>query len=274
MDKAKPIGVFDSGVGGLTVIKRLTSILPNENLVYFGDTARVPYGSKSKQTIIEYAIQASNFLIKKNVKAIVVACNTVSSVAMEILKEKFNIPFIGMIEPGAKFATQFTKNKRVGVIGTNATVLSSAYSYEIKKQNPFIDVYEKACPLFVPLAEEGWINHSATKIIAKEYLKEFKELKIDTLILGCTHYPILADTIQTVMGKKVTLIDSGIAAAREVQEVLNRLDLKTNSGSLGMQDYYVSDMPNKFKNIAELFLGNELKYLQKVELDVLKQLSD
>lgn len=171
MEKEQPIGVFDSGIGGLTVVKRIASFLPEENIVYFGDTARVPYGSKSNDTVIEYGLQDAKFLMHKNVKALVVACNTVSSVALQNLKNIYNVPIIGMIEPGAKMACLETKNKRVGVIGTRATVSNQAYSNAIKKLDPAIKVFEKACPLFVPLAEEGWIKHKATFEIAEEYLK-------------------------------------------------------------------------------------------------------
>ena len=223
MEKEKPIGVFDSGIGGLTVVKRIASALPTEDIVYFGDTARVPYGSKSNSTVIEYSIQDAKFLINKNVKAIVVACNTSSSVAIEELKKNFHVPVIGMIEPGARFALIRLGTGRIGVIGTRATIKNKAYSSEIKKINPDMEVFEKACPLFVPLAEEGWINHKAAYDIAEEYLKDLKKLNIDTLVLGCTHYPILAKVIQDVIGENVKLIDSGIASAEVVKEELRQV---------------------------------------------------
>ena len=269
MEKEKPIGVFDSGIGGLTVVKRIASTLPQENIVYFGDTARVPYGSKSNATVNEYAIQDAKFLINKNVKAIVVACNTVSSVALKKLRENFPVPIIGVIIPGAKTAVKETKNGRIGVIGTRATIGNKAYSEEIKLLNPNAEVFEKACPLFVPLAEEGWIKHKATYEIAEEYLRELRDLNIDTLVLGCTHYPILAEVIQKVIGDNVKLIDSGIASADAVKTELDRYDLHSNQYSLGNQDFYVSDIPVKFKEVAELFLGKEIKQLQKVDLETL-----
>jgi glutamate racemase len=176
MEKEKPVGVFDSGIGGLTVVKRITSILPKENIVYFGDTARVPYGSKSNATVVEYSKQSTRFLIKKNVKIVVVACNTASSVAIEELRKDLNMPVIGMIEPGAQMAVEETKNGRIGVIGTRATINNKAYSKEITKLDPKVEVFEKACPLFVPLAEEGWIKNKATYLIAEEYLKGLKDL--------------------------------------------------------------------------------------------------
>ncbi len=269
MEKEKPIGVFDSGIGGLTVVKRVASALPTENIVYFGDTARVPYGSKSNATVIEYGLQDARFLINKNVKAIVVACNTVSSVALDEIRKKFNVPVIGVIEPGAALAAKETKNGRIGVIGTRATVNNKAYSSEIKKINSSIEVYERECPLFVPLAEEGWIRHKATYDIAEEYLKELRKLKIDTLVLGCTHYPILSGVIQEVIGKNVKLIDSGVASAEVIKKELDRVDLHTNKYSSGSQEFYVSDLPTKFKEVAELFLGQEIKLVQKVDLETL-----
>ena len=269
MEKEKPIGVFDSGIGGLTVVKRIASTLPQENIIYFGDTARVPYGSKSNSTVIEYALQDAKFLINKNVKAIVVACNTVSSIALKELRNNFNVPIIGMIEPGAKSAVKETKNGLIGVIGTRATINNKAYSKEINIIEPDIKVFEKPCPLFVPLAEEGWVNHKATYEIAEEYLKELRDLKIDTLVLGCTHYPILAKVIQEVIGENVKLIDSGIASAEVVNKELDRLDLHSNKYSQGDQDFFVSDIPVKFKEVAELFLGREVNQIQKVDLELL-----
>jgi glutamate racemase len=216
-DKQKPIGVFDSGIGGLTVVKRLASTLPNENIIYFGDTARVPYGSKSNSTVIEYSIQNTKFLLQKNIKALVVACNTASSIAIPDLKKMFDIPIIGMIEPGSRMALSKTHNKKIGVIGTRATISNLAYSKEIKRLNEKAEVFEKPCPLFVPLAEEGWIKHRATYEIAEEYLKELREEEIDTLVLGCTHYPILTEVIQKVIGLNVSLIDSGVASSELIK---------------------------------------------------------
>ncbi len=271
MEKEKPIGVFDSGIGGLTVVKRIASTLPEEDIIYFGDTARVPYGSKSNATIIEYALQDAKFLMTKNVKAIVVACNTVSSIAMDELRKNFDVPFIGMINPGARAAVKNSRNGRIGVIGTRSTISNKAYSQEIKNISADVEVIEKACPLFVPLAEEGWIKHKATYEIAEDYLKELRELNIDTLVLGCTHYPILAEVIQDVIGDSVVLIDSGIASAELVREELNRIDLRTNKFSMGNQSFYVSDIPAKFKEVAELFIGREVNNIQKVDPEVLTE---
>jgi glutamate racemase len=270
MEKEKPIGVFDSGIGGLTVVKRLFSTLPKESIVYFGDTARVPYGSKSNQTVIEYSIQDTNFLLSKNVKAVVVACNTASSIAIEELRKRFDVPVIGMIEPGASMAVKETKNKRIGVIGTRATIGNKAYSNAIKKIDNEIEVLEKACPLFVPIAEEGWVRHKATYEIAEEYLKELREKEIDTLVLGCTHYPILADIIQEVVGKDVKLIDSGVASSEIVKNEIARIGLETNSAVPGQASFYVSDIPTTFKQVAELFLGQPVNEVIKIDLEIIK----
>lgn len=267
MNKNKPIGVFDSGIGGLTVVKRFSKSLPYENIVYFGDTARVPYGSKSNSTVIEYSIQNTNFLLSKGVKAVVVACNTASSVAISELKKRFEIPIIGMIEPGAEMATKKSKNKRIGVIGTRSTISNKAYSKAIKEITSDAKVIEKACPLFVPLAEEGWIDHQATIEIAEEYLKTLREFDIDTLVLGCTHYPILSNVIQNVMGKEVTLIDSGVASAEVVKTDLKKFNLQNTSSEKGKDEFYVSDIPTTFKSVAELFLGRTIKDVHKVDLE-------
>jgi glutamate racemase len=269
MEKEKPVGVFDSGIGGLTVVKRLSSVLPEENIVYFGDTARVPYGSKSNSTVIEYSLQDAKFLMNKNVKAIVVACNTASSIALKHLKENFGVPVIGMIDPGAQAAVNSTRNGRIGVIGTRATINNNAYSQAIKKLSPELQVFEKACPLFVPLAEEGLIDHEATRLIAHEYLTGLREKEIDTLVLGCTHYPLLSKIIQEVVGENVQLIDSGVASAEVVKYELDRHDLHTNRFAVGNQEFYVSDIPVKFKEIAELFLGKPVGDVNKIDLEEL-----
>ena len=267
--KQSPIGIFDSGIGGLTVVKRLAATLPNENIIYFGDTARVPYGSKSNSTVIEYSIQNTKFLLSKNVKAVIVACNTASSMAIPELKNQFKIPIIGMIEPEARMALRKTRNKKIGVIGTRATTGNLAYSSEIKMIDSTTNVTEKPCPLFVPLAEEGWTDHKATYEIAEEYLKELRDIGIDTLVLGCTHYPILTNVIQKVIGHKVSLIDSGVASAEIIKVELRKLDLLTSSTKTGWQEFYVSDIQVKFKEIAELFLGKEIEHVHKVDLEEL-----
>jgi len=266
-NKTSPIGIFDSGIGGLTVAKRIIAMLPNENIVYFGDTARVPYGTKSNETVIEYSYQDAQFLINKNVKLIIVACNTASSIAINKLKEKFNIPIIGMIEPGTHLALESTKNGRIGVIGTNATISNKAYSSELNRVEKDLKIIEKPCPLFVPIAEEGWLDHEATKLIAKEYLQDLIDFGVDTVILGCTHYPLLSGAIQEVMGDSVKLIDSGMAASLEVEDYLNGRGVRNDSNQLGTHQFYVSDLPAKFKSVAERFLGTEVKHIEKIDID-------
>lgn len=271
-DSSAPIGIFDSGIGGLTVVKHLVDALPNENIVYFGDTARVPYGSKSNDTVIEYAIQDAAFLMEFGVKAIVVACNTASSVAIPGLKEKFNVPVIGMIEPGAKYGLGYTSNNRIGVIGTRATINNNAYSKKIREFSGNVEVFEQACPLFVPFAEEGWVDHPATRAVAAEYLKPLKDAGIDTLILGCTHYPILRKIIQEEVGQEIKLVDSGIAASYSVVKELTELDLLNPSNAPGSHLYFVSDLPTTFSFVASLFLGKEIKDIKKVETDYISSL--
>jgi len=266
-NKTSPIGIFDSGIGGLTVAKRIIAMLPNENIVYFGDTARVPYGSKSNETVVEYSYQDAQFLINKNVKLIIVACNTASSIAIDKLKEKFDIPIIGMIEPGTHLALESTKNGKIGVIGTEATISNRAYSNELHSINKDLSIIEKPCPLFVPIAEEGWLDHEATKLIAREYLQDLIDFGVDTVILGCTHYPLLSGVIQKVMGDDVKLIDSGMAASLEVEDYLNGRGVRNDSNQLGTHQFYVSDLPAKFKSVAERFLGTEVKHIEKIDID-------
>ncbi len=264
---SKPIGVFDSGIGGLTVVRTLMQQLPHENIVYFGDTARVPYGPKSSQVVREYAAQDTDFLISQNVKMIVIACNTVSSVALDVVQKRAKIPVVGVIQPGAENALQATKNKRIGVIGTLTTILSKTYTNTIRQLDSSIEVFSKSCPLFVPLAEEGFIEHPATELIAKEYLFELKLKKIDTLILGCTHYPILKNIIQKVMGGSVRLIDSGEAAAARVEKILDSEGLRNPSKLKANVKYFVSDIPHKFIEVGERFLGQKMGVVKKVHVE-------
>ncbi|MGB9772826.1 MAG: glutamate racemase [Bacteroidota bacterium] len=266
VEPSQPIGVFDSGIGGLTVVRALMQRLPHENIVYFGDTARVPYGPKSAQTVREYAAQDTDFLISKNVKLIVVACNTVSSVALDIVQKHAKVPVIGVIEPGAKGAASATTKKRVGVIGTTGTILSKAYVHSLRQIDPSISVFAQPCPLFVPLIEEGWLNHKATELIAKEYLFPLSLEKIDTLILGCTHYPLLSETISKVFHNTVRLIDPGEETAKEVERVLDKLHLRNPSTARPNLQFFVSDIPHKFTEIGERFLGHKLSRVQKVPL--------
>lgn len=264
MSASRPIGVFDSGIGGLTVVRALAHHLPYENIVYFGDTARVPYGPKSPQVVRTYAAEDTEVLLSHNVKMIVIACNTVSAVALDVVQKHSRVPVVGVIAPGAAAAVAATKKKRVGVIGTAGTVLSQAYENAIRQADPSIQVFSKACPLFVPLAEEGWVDHKATEMIAREYLFPLTLEKIDTLVLGCTHYPILRGPINTVLNNSVNLIDSGEATAAAVGRVLDDNNLRNPSTMKPNLQFFVSDIPHKFTEIGERFLGQKLGKVHKV----------
>lgn len=259
-----PIGVFDSGVGGLTVVKELSYEVPSENIVYFGDTARLPYGIKSKETIIKFSLENVLFLLRQNVKLIVIACNTVSSIALSVLKRHFKVPIIGVIEPGIKQAFAGTKPQFIGVIGTRATIRSGAYERAMRKLKPSIKVISKECPLFVPLAEEGWLNEKVTLDVATHYLEVFKKNEVDTLILGCTHYPILRATIQKVVGKNVRLIDSAKAVALEVKKVLADKGLLNAKKAKAEYYFYVSDELTNFSVMGKRFLGRKLNNVRLV----------
>jgi len=265
MNNAQPIGVFDSGIGGMTVVRALTQHLPHENIIYFGDTARVPYGPKSPQVVREYALQDTDVLLKYDVKLIVIACNTVSAVALDVVQKRAKVPVVGVILPGAAAGTQATKRKRIGVIGTVGTIFSNAYTNAIRQLDSDIKVFGQPCPLFVPLAEEGWIDHKATELIAKEYLFPLTLEKIDTLVLGCTHYPILRDVIGKVLQHSVTLIDSGEATALVVKDMLTDLKLNNTSTLKPNLQFFVSDVPHKFTEIGERFLGTKLGKVHRVE---------
>ncbi len=258
----KAIGIFDSGVGGLTVYKAIRRAFPEEDLIYFGDTARVPYGPKSPNTVIEYSIQNSRFLLQQGIKILVVACNTSSAVALPALQQLTGIPIIGVIDPGAEQAARNTLTKRIGVIGTEGTVRSGAYTKAIQKLIPAAEVFSVACPLFVPLVEEGWQDHEVSQAIAAEYLAPLKDLGIDTLVLGCTHYPLLHHTIQKVMGEQVSLVDSAEAIAL----YLGRLLPIDSDGQPGKDSFFVSDNENKFAEIAKRILAGNISQLARVRL--------
>jgi len=264
MSNTQPIGVFDSGIGGLTVVRALMRHLPFENLVYFGDTARVPYGPKSAQVVREYAVQDTEELLKHNVKFIIIACNTVSAVALDVVQKRAKVPVLGVILPGAEAAVLATKKNRLGVIGTVGTIASNAYTNAIRQLNPGIQVFAKACPLFVPLAEEGWTSHPATELVAKDYLFPLTLEKIDTLILGCTHYPLLKETIDTVLHRSVTLIDSGEATAIAAVRILAEQRLHNESTMKPNVQFFVSDIPHKFTEVGERFLGQKLGKINRV----------
>jgi glutamate racemase len=263
----RPIGVFDSGVGGLTVVRQIMNDLPNEQIIYLGDTARVPYGSKSEKSIKSFTLESTLFLLEHDVKMVVIACNTASSVALDYMSKMFKIPFLGVIEPGALGAIRETINNKIGVIGTNRTIESDAYTTAIHKRRPDIMIFKKACPLFVPLAEEGWIDNQVTRLVAEEYLSTFDDTRIDSLILGCTHYPILKSIIGKVLSDKVTLIDSGIETAKLTREILYRHELISNDKLKENHIFYVTDAPDKFRKIGERFLGKTLDRIGHVGVD-------
>ncbi len=264
MGDARPLGVFDSGIGGLTVVRALTNELPQENIVYFGDTARVPYGPKSPQVVRDYALQDTDVLLEHDVKMIVVACNTVSAVALDVVQKRAKMPVVGVIIPGAEAAVNASKNKRIGVIGTLGTILSNAYTNAIRHIDPKAKVSGQPCPLFVPLAEEGWIDHKVTELVAKEYLFPLTVEKIDTLVLGCTHYPILRNTIEKVTNRAVTLIDSGEATAGVVKRLLAEKEMANTSTLKPNLQFTVSDVPHKFTEIGERFLGRKFGRVHRV----------
>ena len=264
-----PIGVFDSGVGGLTVAREIMRNLPDERIVYFGDTARVPYGSKSQETVIRYSKQIVRFLQTQHVKAIVIACNTASALALDAIEGELDIPILGVLRPGAKVAAETTKNKRVGVIATESTIRSGMYGRYIKAHDPEITVYGKACPLFVPLVEEGWLKDPVTEEVARRYLKELLEKDIDSLILGCTHYPLIRSLMRKIVGDKVQLVNPAYETALELKKLLADLDLASDEAAQEEFPYrfYVSDLAEKFKDFANSILSYNVEKTQKIDIE-------
>jgi len=269
MSDTRPIGVFDSGIGGLTVVHEIFKRLPNEKVVYFGDTARVPYGTKSPKVVEKFALQDIFFLLEKDVKLLVAACHTVSAVALEDLVKIYHFPILGVVDPGVKAALKVTKNKRIGVIGTKATVNSQTYERKIKQKNPDMYVVTQACSLFVPLAEEGWLDTQVNRDTAHIYLDPVIKEDVDTLILGCTHYPLLKPVIQDIMGEGVTVIDSAEETAKLVADRLGYFK-KENPNNLKMEhQFFVSDIPHQFREVGERFLGQDLGDVRQVDLESL-----
>jgi len=260
----KAIGIFDSGIGGLTVYNAIKQRMPREKLIYFGDTARLPYGTKSSETIIKYSMENAQFLLKKEVKIIIVACNSSSSYSLPFLQDKLSIPVVGVIEPGAEAAVKLSK-KKIGVIGTTATIASKAYEKAILTKKPDAEVISKDCPLLVSLVEEGWINHEVTRLVIEEYLLPLKEKAIDILVLGCTHYPVLKDQISDVIGKEIRLIDSGETTSKKVYSVLKNRAWLSASDNRVEDEFYVSDFPERFKNVGEIFLKRKLEKVNIAE---------
>ncbi len=279
----RPIGIFDSGIGGLTVVKAIIDLLPNEDIVYFGDTARVPYGNKSKETIIKYSIQNTKFLLQHKIKLLVVACNTSSSYAIPMLKKMFkNLKIVEVVTPGARAAVEYTKNYKIGVIGTKATIKSKSYIKAIKKICNKAKIFCQPTPLFVPLIEEGWIdklqlinsdyyqtiNHeNILRQLSAEYLAPLKNFGIDVLVLGCTHYPAIKNIIQDIIGKNVTVVDSSLETAKEVKKILEENKLCKFRNNKPKYKFFVSDNPESFKKIGSLLLGQEIKYVKKVKIE-------
>lgn len=260
-----PIGVFDSGVGGLTVVKEIMKLLPKEQIIYFGDTARVPYGSKSKETITAYSRQIIRFLRTKKVKAIVIACNTASALALDVVSSEADIPIIDVVNPGAKTAAKTTRNGNIGVIATEATIRSDLYFKLLKTVNSAFNIYSKACPLFVPLVEEGWINDPVTKEVAGRYISELMDKDMDTLVLGCTHYPLLWDVIQGITGENVKLVNPAYETAHALHKVL--IDQNLISTALTEEHFfYVSDGAEKFRTFANSILSCEMIETKEVIL--------
>jgi glutamate racemase len=261
-----PIGVFDSGIGGLTVARALMRRLPDEHILYFGDTARVPYGVKSVETITHFAYQITEFLLQKQVKLLVVACNTMAAVASQAIADLSTVPVLDVIDAGARAAVACTRGGRVGVIGTLTTVNSGAYDLAIRRLDAKVSIGSQACPLFVPLVEEGWLDHPVTRLTAQEYLQPLLAARIDTLVLGCTHYPLLRPLLQSVVGPDVVLVDSADNMAARAAEMLQRDGLARAPGTPPSHHFFVTDVPQRFQQIGERFLGHALDHVHVVTL--------
>jgi glutamate racemase len=266
MTNSAPIGVFDSGMGGLTVVREMMSQLPNESIIYFGDTARVPYGPKSPDTVLRYSREITSYLKGEGVKALVVACNTATAHALPALRREFDMPIVGVIEPGARAAAAVTKTKRVGVIGTAGTIKSRAYEKEIRKLLPDVEVTAQACALFVPLVEEGWLDSEVTRAVARNYLAPIVSADVDTLVLGCTHYPLMKTVIGNVVGREVRLIDSAHETARQAAEILRAHGLENGTPDGARYRFIASDAPDTFLGLGERFLGSPIDRVETVTL--------
>jgi glutamate racemase len=269
MSSDAPIGIFDSGLGGLTVLKEVRAQLPGENLIYLGDTARVPYGPKSPETVTRFALEAALFLLRQGVKILIVACNTSSAMALETLRVTLRVPVIGVIEPGIRAAVAAAKTGRIGVIGTVGTVSSEVYQKGIQKMLPGAEIHAVACPLFVPLVEEGWIDHPVTRMVACEYLDGLREANVDTLVLGCTHYPVLKGVIGEVMGPSTRLVDSAEEVAADVGRVLVKEDLASRGSVAPTIRFYATDVPERMGSEGERIWGTHISRVTRVEVDEL-----
>lgn len=259
----KPIGIFDSGLGGLTVASQVMRLMPNESIVYLGDTARVPYGARSHETVVQYAMECVDFLQQHDVKMVIIACGTASATALETVQQVYDLPIVGVIIPGAEAAISATKNNQIGVTGTAGTIKTEAHKKAIQERLNKATVVEQACPLFVPLAEEGWGDSEIARLTAEQYLTSMKQSDVDTVILGCTHYPLLKKSIQTIMGDNVTLIDPAVNTAKEASQILSLLDMNAPEQQRAKYCYYVTDYSQRFKEIGSRFLGQEMDRVKK-----------
>ena len=264
MSEDAAIGIFDSGIGGLTVYQQVAARMFSEDLIYLGDTARCPYGTKSHDVVTQYACENSDFLIERNIKMLVVACNTASAVALTTLQERYAIPVIGVIQPGACAAVPGSTNKKIGVIGTEATIASGAYTRALRALDPRVEVYTRACPLFVPLVEEGWVENDVARSTVAAYLSSLKQSGIDTLILGCTHYPLLKNVIADYLGEEVQLIDSAEETAKVVVTTLSK-ELRTQGTGKGRGSFFVTDSPDQFIKVGARFLGDAVESAVRIE---------
>ncbi len=264
MLKEAAIGIFDSGVGGLTVLQQVAHLLPRERLVYLGDTARYPYGSKSPEVVTRYSCENADFLMERGLKMLVVACNTASSVALETLRQRYAVPVVGVIEPGARAAVQRSKNGRIGVIGTGTTIASGAYTHALRALDASVEIYTRACPLFVPLVEEGWVDNEVTRATVSVYLSSLKHSGIDTLVLGCTHYPLLKNVIAAFLGNEVCLVDSAEETAKVVRMTLLSEGAVRRKGA-GGASFFVTDEPDRFVKVGARFLGHQVESAVRVE---------
>lgn len=264
MTAARPIGVFDSGVGGLTVVQALLEALPSEDVLYLGDTGRQPYGTKSADTIVRYSLENTDFLLARGVKMIVVACNSASAVALDAVRERAGVPVVGVIEPGARAAATLSRSRRVGVVGTDATIAAGTYTRTLRTLAPDVEVYSRSCPLFVPLAEEGWTSGPVAQQVAERYLASLAQAAVDVLILGCTHYPLLKGVIAEVMGASVALVDSADETARAVAALLRDAAIAA-SGGRGRASFVVTDVPDRFVRIGRHFLGERVESAVRLE---------
>lgn len=268
IQRNQSIGIFDSGIGGLTVLREIRKHLPNENIIYLGDTARVPYGIRSAETVIRYSIANTDFLIRQNIKIMIIACNTASSVATDVLKQRYSIPIVDVIGPGSRRALAASKSKKIGIIGTEGTIRSGAYQREIQRMDSESQTYTQACPLFVPLAEEGWCDESDEVVleIARRYLAPLVDQQIDTLVLGCTHYPLLKEPIQKIMGPGIQLVDSAEEIAWEIMRMLGDDGGRQRRKGQGSCLFFVTDIPHRFADTGRRFLGEELREVNVVDI--------